>query len=94
MPAMHDHPEDRIQHLARSRARADRRYNDALTALDAVVLGRPEMPDTVVPPCFDDRQMQALNETWHLLPDETLDFGTGCRSRLRGFIWRLIGPSL
>ena len=88
---MHDH-DDELEHLAQSRVEADRLYNAALTALDAAIVARPELPRPTVG--FDDRQIQPLNESWRLLPDETIDLGTGWRRRLRGMVWRLIEPFL
>ena len=88
---MNDHDVE-LEHLAQSRAEADRLYNDALTALDAAIAPRPELPRPTAG--FDDRQIQPLNESWRLLPDETIDLGTGWRRRLRGMVWRLIEPFL
>ena len=89
---MHDHDAE-IERLAQSRAEADRLYNDALTAVDAAATApQPELPRPAA--AFDDRQLEALNESWRLLPDETIDLGTGWRRRLHGLVWRLIGPIL
>ena len=89
---MHDHDAE-IERLAQSRAEADRLYNDALTAVDAAATAPPpELPRPAAD--HDDRQLQPLNESWRLLPDETIDLGTGWRRRLHGLVWRLIGPIL
>ena len=89
---MHDQDAE-IERLAQSRAEADRLYNDALTAVDAAATApQPELPRPAT--AFDDRQLEALNESWRLLPDETIDLGTGWRRRLHGLVWRLIGPIL
>ena len=89
---MNDHDAE-IERLAQSRAEADRLYNDALTAVDAAISApQPELPRPAAD--YDDRQLQPLNESWRLLPDETIDLGTGWRRRLHGLVWRLIGPTL
>ena len=89
---MDDHDAE-IERLAQSRAEADRLYNDALTAVDAAATApQPDLPRPAA--AFDDRQLEALNESWRLLPDETIDLGTGWRRRLHGLVWRLIGPIL
>ena len=88
---MQDHA-DELARLAQVRARADRLYNEALTALDRAKARRADLPPLT--DGYDDRQIQPLNESWRVLPDETIDLGTGWRRRLRGVAWRLIGPIL
>ena len=89
---MHDHDAE-IERLAQSRTEADRLYNDALTAVDAAATApQPELTRPAAD--FDDRQLHPLNQSWRLLPDETIDLGAGWRRRLHGLVWRLIGPIL
>jgi len=52
--------EEKLQRLAKEREEADRRYNEALTALDKAVTGRLDVPDPS--PAFDDHQIDALND--------------------------------
>ena len=76
--------------LKLSREEADRAYNDALTELDRALPSQINLSHPTSE--FSSQQISALNEAWHLLPDEGPEFGKGWRARLNGFIWRLIGP--
>ena len=84
---------DDLQRLQQDLEDADRRYNDALTALD-----RALQPLTADPPSspvpFDDHQITPLNRLWSILPPQTSNGSGGWRTRLTGFIWRAVGPSL
>ncbi len=85
-------PED-LDRLERERAEADRAYNDALTELDrAIVRAVPEIPHP--PPPYDEHQITPLNQLWQLVPGDSPPLGTGWRARLRGFVWRFVGPLL
>lgn len=84
--------EERLQRLDRERIEADRIYNDALTALDRALPGRTGGPPS--PAAFDSTKLPDLNETWNILPKGTPAIDGSLKGRLRGFIWRLIGPSL
>lgn len=44
------------------------------------------------PPSPDQSKIQALHEKRTLISDHDLDFGHGWRARIRGFIWRFVGP--
>jgi SAM-dependent methyltransferase len=74
--------------LADERAEADRRYHEALTALDGAVLNVPELPDP--PSAYDEGQIAVLNTAW--------DIGVvpptrgGVRGRLARFVWGIAGP--
>ena len=83
---------DDLARLKREREQADRDYNAALTELEQAILRPPELPQ--LPPPFDDSQASLLNERWQIVPPEGPAFGTGWRGRLRGFVWRFIGPFL
>ena len=82
----------RIDRIERERLEADRRYNDALTALDRSIGERPDLPHP--PPAFDVTGLDALNAHWNLLPAGAPPIDRSLKGRLRGFIWRLIGPPL
>jgi len=84
--------EDRLKRLELERAEADRLYNERLTAVDAALLGIPEFPHA--PPAYDDTQITQINHHWNILPDGAPAIDRSLKGRLRGFIWRLIGPSL
>ncbi len=64
---MAEHPiEDLAARLERERREADRRYNDALTALDRALEPPPALP--AAPSACDDAVLPGLNEAWDLLP--------------------------
>ena len=71
---------------------AHRRYNAALTRLDAAIQGLPGLPE--IPPPPDQSQAARVNDTWNILPSGTPSLGSGMRGRLAGFVWRLLGPAL
>jgi SAM-dependent methyltransferase len=80
---------EEIARLKRERDEADRRYNEALTNLDAVVQTPRESPHP--PPPYDEFQVTPLNERWELLslkPDE----GRGWLRRLRTHAWAMVAP--
>jgi len=82
---------DDFERLKHERDEQDRRYNDALTALDeASIREIPALPPS--PPAFDEHQITPINRLWRILPDGGLPFGDGWRGRLRRFIWRTVGP--
>jgi SAM-dependent methyltransferase len=82
--------EETLRRLAKEREEADRRYNDALTALDRA---RPDTSPLPHPrPGFDDHQLERLNEAWNTLPSPP-DV-SGVKGRLAGFVWRIIAPYL
>ncbi|MGE5243993.1 MAG: class I SAM-dependent methyltransferase [Betaproteobacteria bacterium] len=78
------------ERLRNERAEADRRYNDALTALDALVGAEPpSLPPPVAPP--DEALVAPINERWRILPSAP-DLGAGWRGRLGRLVWRIVGP--
>ena len=79
-----------LRRLKRERDEADRRYNDALTALDQSFRPAPGVP--AAPRAYDEHQISPLNECWNILPQPP-DVG-GLTGRLRGMVWRTIGPYL
>jgi SAM-dependent methyltransferase len=80
--------EEKLQRLAKEREEADRRYNEALTALDKAVTGRLDVPDPS--PAFDDHQIDALNDAWNILPAPPTSGGV--KSRVVDFVWRIVSP--
>lgn len=83
---------DRLSRLERERAEADEQYNERLTGVDQSLLKRPEFPHP--PPAYDEAQVTPLNLAWNILPDGEPTIDRSLKGRLRGFIWRLIGPPL
>ena len=81
---------DDLEQLRQERDAADRRYNEALTALDRALprFGVPPPP----PPSYDEHQITPLNEQWAVVGDAALPPPRGLRSRLAHFVWRLVQP--
>jgi SAM-dependent methyltransferase len=84
--------EAHLARLERERAEADDRYNAALTALDRAVATMPDLPHP--PPAYDPARLEELNRTWDTLPAGAPTADRSLKGRLRGFIWRLVGPPL
>ena len=83
--------EDTLRRLRDERDEADRRYNDALTALDQAL--RPPVPLPDAPPGYDESQITPLNDAWNILAAPPAA-GGGIAGRLRGIIWGTIAPYL
>ena len=79
-----------LRRLEEERQEADRRYNDALTALDRAQRRPPDLP--APPAAYDDSQLPVLNDAWNIVPAPPI--GAGVKGRLTAFIWRTIGPFL
>ena len=82
--------EDTLRRLREERDEADRRYNEALTALDKSFRLPPSFP--APPPEYDERQITPLNEAWNILPSPPA--AAGLTGKLMGLIWRTVGPFL
>jgi len=88
MSLEHEPLEATLRRLADERAEADRRYNDALTALDNAVLNVPDLPE--VPPAYDEQQIAPLNGAWDIgVAPPARD---GIKGRLARFVWGIVGP--
>ena len=81
--------EDTLRRLEQERDEADRRYNDALTAVDRAVLRMPDFPHP--PPAYDEQQISALNQSWEIAPPPA---ASGVKGRIAALIWRVVGPAL
>ena len=79
-----------LRRLKDERDEADRRYNEALTALDAAVPRHPVLPDPHAP--IDEHQLATLNEAWNTLPAPPPM--SGIKGKLTGLIWGTIAPYL
>jgi len=83
--------EQTLRRLDQERDEADRRYNDALTALDRAL---PKPGEWTPPhPVADASQLATITDTWDiaaLAPSAQ----SGWRGRLAGFIWRTVAPYL
>ncbi len=84
--------EELLSRLERERQQADTLYNEALTSVDRAIAERPAMPDP--PPPYDESKLSAVNEAWNILPSGPPPVDSTVKGRLRGFIWRLVGPPL
>src|SRR6185436_17483843 len=88
-----EHPlEDLLARLERERLEADRLYNEALTAVDGAIQEAPALPDP--PRAFDDSRVTPINLSWKILPEGPPPVDRSLKGRLRGFIWRLVGPPI
>ena len=79
-----------LELLERERAEADRRYNEALTALDRALPGPPGLPAPLPPP--DREPLARLNDAWTIVP-AALPAARGLRMRLARFVWGLVAPA-
>lgn len=81
-------PED-LSRLKAEREEADRRYNEALSAVDAAVVRPAAMPHPPPPP--DETQITPLNTLWRVMP-EAPPVASGVRGKLANMVWRLVAP--
>jgi O-antigen chain-terminating methyltransferase len=84
--------DDLVARLERERAAADRAYNDALTAVDRAIQAIQPLPDR--PATYDASRLADANDSWDILPAGAPPEDRSWRGRLRGFVWRLVGPPL
>lgn len=83
---------DRIARLVRERDEADRKYNEALTALDRALGAKGTFPDPPAP--ADEAILDALSRHADVVPAAPPGSDRSVKGRLRTFIWRMIGPPL
>jgi len=81
---------DDLARLKAEREDADRRYNEALSGVDAALAPAPHLPAL---PALDGSQVGPINQHRHLLERPPV-LGTGLRARLGGLVWRLVAPYL
>jgi SAM-dependent methyltransferase len=84
--------QDLLARLERERREADALYNAALTAVDQALQQVPELPEAA--PAYDDAALDAINRQWNTLPDGPPTVDGTIKGRLRGFVWRLVGPAI
>jgi SAM-dependent methyltransferase len=84
--------DDLAARLERERLDADRLYNAALTALDRAIQQPPALPHT--PRQYDDQRVSPINLAWDILPGGPPPVDRSIKGRLRGFVWRMLGPAL
>ncbi len=85
-------PDDAVAALARTRADADARYNQALSAVDAALLAVREAPHPPPPP--DETQVTPLNERWRIVPEAPPMAGNWLQRKIAGLAWRVVAPAL
>ena len=83
--------EQTLRRLDREREEADRRYNEALTALDRALPRPGEWPSPLR--TADDSQLPSINDAWNIAAAAPAA-QPGWRGRLSGFIWRTVAPYL
>jgi SAM-dependent methyltransferase len=79
-----------LRRLRQERDDADRKYNEALTALDRSLMREPEFPHP--PPAYDEHQISPLNGAWDI--GAAAPSQGGLKGRLAAFVWRIAGPPL
>jgi SAM-dependent methyltransferase len=84
--------EQLLARLDDERVHADTLYNAALTALDRSLQQVPDPIDP--PPSYDDTQVTPINLAWDILSGSAPSIDGSLKGRLRGFVWRLVGPAL
>ncbi len=85
-------PDDAVDVLAKARADADARYNQALSAVDAALLAVREAPHPPPPP--DETQVTPLNERWQILAGPPPVDGNWLQRKIAGLAWRVVAPAL
>ncbi|HSC28578.1 MAG TPA: hypothetical protein VLD67_14975, partial [Vicinamibacterales bacterium] len=82
--------EETLRRLEQERSEADRRYNDALTAVDRALPTVAGLPAPVL--ALDDRQLAPLNDAWNTVPGAPA--ARGVKGRLAAVVWRVVGRYL
>src|SRR5438874_13304234 len=86
--AGHERLEDTLRRLKAESDEADRRYNDALTAVDQAVMRVPDLPHP--PPPYDEHQITPLNESWNVSARASTG---GVKGRIAALVWRVVAPA-
>src|SRR6478735_4044383 len=79
--------DDTLRRLARERDEADRRYNEALTALDRAL---PSLSLSDPPSPADTHQLAALNDAWNIMLAPP--GASGLRRKLTAFVRNTVAP--
>lgn len=82
--------EDLLVRLERERLDADRRYNDALTAVNHAIQRVPSLPAS--PPPADEFNLTVLNARWRIGAEGAPAPEGSWRGRLRAVVWSLVAP--
>lgn len=91
MKAIRTVSEADLARLKQAREDADRRYNEALSELDAALQALPSFPDPPPPP--DEAQMAAINERW-AITQALPPLPGGFKGRIARFVSGLLRPAL
>ena len=83
--------EDDLRRLKQERDEADRRYNEALSAVDEAIQRLPDFPHP--PPGPDEAQVTTLNTHFDIIAARPPLPG-GWRGRLAALVWRYVEPTL
>jgi SAM-dependent methyltransferase len=84
--------EDLMARLERERQDADRRYNDALTAVDHAIQSRPVLPDA--PRLPDPGRISEIDGGFTIPPLGAPRPDRSIKGRLRALVWRLVGHEI
>src|SRR5258708_11467298 len=90
MTREHEPLEATLLRLTQERDDADRRYNEALTAVDRALVRTPEFPHP--PPPYDDHQITPLNQASDVIAAPPP--GGRIKGRLARFVWSVVLPTL
>ena len=89
MPIEEKGSAEELARLSAERDEADRRYNEALTKLDAAIQKPRDIPHP--PPRYDEFQITPLNERWELLSLKPVE-RSGWMRRVRTHAWAMVAP--
>src|SRR5258708_31659855 len=90
MTREHEPLEATLLRLTQERDDADRRYNEALTAVDRALVRAPEFPHP--PPPYDEHQITPLNQASDVITAPPP--GGRIKGRLARFVWSVVLPTL
>src|SRR5258708_16830824 len=90
MTREHEPLEATLLRLTQERDDADRRYNEALTAVDRALVRAPEFPHP--PPPYDEHQITPLNQASDVITAPPP--GGRFNGQLAIFVWSVVLPTL